>query len=49
MSDTKLLSGMKGFSIVWLGQIISVLASSMTGFGMTLWMYKQTESATAMA
>jgi DHA3 family macrolide efflux protein-like MFS transporter len=42
------LSGMKGFSLVWAGQIISVLASSMTGFGMTLWMYKQTESATAM-
>ncbi len=42
-------SGMKGFMIVWAGQIISVLASNMTGFGMTLWMYKQTESATAMA
>ena len=41
-------TGMFGFGIVWLGQIISVLASSMTGFGMTLWMYKQTESATAM-
>ncbi|MBT3390835.1 MAG: MFS transporter [Chloroflexi bacterium] len=39
---------MLGFSIVWLGQIISVLASMMTNFGMTLWMYKQTESATAM-
>jgi DHA3 family macrolide efflux protein-like MFS transporter len=44
----KRLSGMTGFSIVWIGQIISVLASSMTGFGMTLWIYKQTESATAM-
>jgi DHA3 family macrolide efflux protein-like MFS transporter len=42
-------TGMFGFSIVWLGQIISVLASSMTGFGLTLWIYKQTESATAMA
>jgi len=40
---------MAGFVIVWIGQIISVLASSMTGFGMTLWMYKQTGSATAMA
>jgi MFS family permease len=49
MGDSKKrLSGMKGFSLVWSGQIISVLASSMTGFGMTLWMYKQTESATAM-
>jgi DHA3 family macrolide efflux protein-like MFS transporter len=42
-------AGMAGFIIVWLGQIISVLASSMTNFGMTLWMYKQTGSATAMA
>ncbi|MCJ7701640.1 MAG: MFS transporter [Anaerolineales bacterium] len=48
MNNAKQLSGMKGFGIVWLGQIISVLASSMTGFGMTLWIYKQTESATAM-
>jgi MFS family permease len=48
MNNQNRLSGMKGFSIVWAGQIISVLASSMTGFGMTLWMYKQTESATAM-
>jgi predicted MFS family arabinose efflux permease len=49
MKNSKRPSGMFGFSIVWLGQIISVLASSMAGFGMTLWMYKQTESATAMA
>ena len=48
MSGGKRVSGMTGFGIVWAGQIISVLASSMTGFGMTLWMYKQTESATAM-
>jgi hypothetical protein len=39
---------MFAFTIVWLGQIISVMASSMTGFGLTIWMYQQTESATAM-
>jgi MFS family permease len=49
MSTEKLLSGMQGFTIVWIGQIVSVLASMMTNFGMTLWMYQQTESATAMA
>jgi len=48
-SNKRRPTGMVGFIIVWLGQIISVLASSMTGFGMTLWMYKQTGSATAMA
>jgi len=41
-------TGMFAFTIVWLGQIISVMASSMTGFGLTIWMYQQTESATAM-
>jgi MFS family permease len=39
---------MKAFLIVWLGQIVSVLASSMSHFGLTIWMYQQTESATAM-
>ena len=49
MSDERRrLAGMRGFVIVWLGQMVSLLASSMTGFGMTLWMYRQTESATAM-
>jgi len=43
------LSGMLGFSIVWIGQIVSVLASGMTAFAMTIYMYQQTHSATAMA
>jgi DHA3 family macrolide efflux protein-like MFS transporter len=47
-STTNRPSGMFGFIIVWIGQIISVLASSMTGFGLSIWLYKQTESATAM-
>ena len=45
---TKRPTGMFGFTIVWLGQIISVLASSMSQFGLTIWMYDQTKSATAM-
>ncbi len=43
------LSGMLGFSLVWIGQIVSVLASGMTTFAMTIYMYQQTKSATAMA
>jgi MFS transporter, DHA3 family, macrolide efflux protein len=41
-------SGMFGFTIVWLGQIISVLASAMSQFGLTIWMFQKTESATAL-
>ena len=43
------LGGMLGFSLVWIGQIVSVLASGMTTFAMTIYMYQQTHSATAMA
>ena len=43
------LSGMKGFTLVWAGQLISVLASQMTNFALTIWIFEQTESATAMA
>jgi DHA3 family macrolide efflux protein-like MFS transporter len=43
------LTGMTGFTLVWIGQIVSVLASGMTTFAMTIYMYQQTRSATAMA
>ncbi len=43
------LGGMLGFAMVWVGQIVSVLASGMTTFAMTIYMYQQTHSATAMA
>lgn len=39
---------MTAFIIIWIGQIVSVLASTMSHFGLTIWMYQQTESATAM-
>lgn len=41
-------SGMFGFTIVWLGQIISVLASSMSQFALTIFVFEKTESATAL-
>jgi len=41
-------AGMPAFLLVWIGQIVSVLGSGMTGFGLTIWMYQQTKSATAM-
>lgn len=41
-------SGMFGFTIVWIGQIISVLASAMSQFGLTIFMFQKTESATAL-
>src|SRR5574340_557871 len=43
------ISGMKGFMVVWVGQLISVLTSSMSAFALSIWMYEKTQSATAMA
>jgi MFS transporter, DHA3 family, macrolide efflux protein len=41
-------SGMLGFTLVWVGQIVSVLASAMTQFGLTIWVFQETGSATAL-
>lgn len=39
---------MIGFTVVWAGQLISVLATSMTQFAMTIWAYRETGSAMAL-
>ena len=41
-------SGMPGFTIVWLGQLVSVLATNMSGFGLTIWAFQKTGSATVL-
>ena len=41
-------SGMFGFTVVWLGQIVSVLASTMSQFALTIFMFQETGSATAL-
>jgi len=39
---------MFGFTLVWLGQIVSVLATNMTTFALTIWVFEKTGSATAL-
>src|SRR5690349_12858111 len=41
-------TGMLGFTLVWLGQIISVLSTNMTAFALTIWVFEKTGSATAL-
>jgi len=48
MQNTNRPTGMLGFTIVWLGQIVSVLSTNMTGFGLTIWVFEKTGSATAL-
>jgi len=40
---------MRGFTIVWLGQFVSLLGTGMTGFAMTIWAWQTTGEATALA
>jgi MFS family permease len=40
---------MAAFTIVWLGQMISVLATNMTAFAQSIWVFEETGQATALA
>ncbi len=41
--------GMKAFTIVWLGQVLSLVGTAMSGFALTIWAWEITGSATALA
>jgi MFS family permease len=40
--------GMTGFTLVWIGQLVSVLATNMSGFALTIWAFEKTSSATVL-
>jgi len=42
-------TGMKGFTIIWFGQLISLLGTGMTQFALTIWAWQATGEATALA
>ncbi len=42
-------SGMKAFTIVWFGQVVSLIGSAMTMFALTIWAWEKTGEATALA
>ena len=48
MQESERPSGMLGFTIVWLGQIVSVMATNMTQFALTIWVFELTGSVTAL-
>jgi MFS family permease len=41
--------GMTAFVIIWIGQVVSLLGTAMTNFGLTIWAYQETGQATALA
>ena len=42
-------SGLFGFTVVWVGQVVSLLGTQMSAFALTIWAYELTGSATALA
>ncbi len=42
-------TGMPGFTVVWFGQLVSLLGTTMTGFALTIWAWQITGKVTALA
>ncbi|HMX76044.1 MAG TPA: MFS transporter [Anaerolineales bacterium] len=42
-------TGMRTFTMIWFGQIISLLGSAMTWFAFTIWVWQKTEQASSLA
>jgi DHA3 family macrolide efflux protein-like MFS transporter len=42
-------TGMVAFTIVWIGQVVSLLGTAMSNFALTLWAYEVTGKATPLA
>jgi MFS family permease len=40
---------MLGFTVVWIGQLVSLLGTAMSNFALTIWAYEVTGQATALA
>jgi len=43
------LRGMKTFLVIWVGQLISIIGSGLTGFALSVWMFEQTGQAMPIA
>jgi DHA3 family macrolide efflux protein-like MFS transporter len=48
-SRLQTIRSMQTFLIIWFGQLISIVGSGLTGFGLSVWMYEQTGQATPIA
>lgn len=40
---------MRTFLLIWVGQLVSVIGSGLTGFGLSVWIFEQTGEATPIA
>lgn len=43
------MNALKGFVVIWAGQVVSILGSSLSGFALGVWLYQQTGSSSNFA
>jgi DHA3 family macrolide efflux protein-like MFS transporter len=48
-NDNHAPKNMRTFFIIWIGQLISIMGSGLTGFGLSVWIYARTGNATPFA
>lgn len=49
MIQPGIFSGMRLFLTIWVGQLVSLISSRLTGFALGVWVYQATGSATQFA
>jgi MFS family permease len=49
MNDRPASHGMRVFTVIWFGQLVSTLGSGLTGFALGVWIYEQSHSTTLFA
>src|SRR5688500_7006769 len=42
-------TGMRAFTVIWIGQLVSLLGTSMTGFALPIWVFEKTGRVQALA
>ena len=48
MTSPPRLAGMRGFSVIWIGQLVSFLGTGMTNFALSFYLFDRTSQATAL-
>ncbi len=48
MNNSARLSGMRSFSVIWFGQLVSMLGTGMTNFALSFYIFEKTGQATAL-
>ncbi len=48
MTSPSRLAGMRGFTVIWIGQLVSFLGTGMTNFALSFYLFDRTSQATAL-